>query len=253
MIVSRATYDLLVYVMVGLAAVTFVALFFVVAPYGRYTRRGWGPTLPDRVGWAVMESPSLLYFSWIFWRGAHHALAAPLVLWAMWTIHYAHRTLIYPLRLKSRGKRMPVAIVAMAIAFNLLNSTINASFIAELGDYPERWLSSPRFLAGAAAFAAGMAVNFDADRRLFALRRPGETGYQIPRGGMHELVSSPNYLGEIVEWGGWALASWSTAGLAFFLYTIANLAPRAASNHAWYRKNFPDYPPERRALVPFVW
>ena len=36
-------------------------------------------------------------------------------------------------------------------------------------------------------------------------------------------------------------------------WTIANLAPRARSNHRWYREHFPAYPPERRALVPGVW
>jgi len=61
-----------------------------------------------------------------------------------------------------------------------------------------------------------------------------------------------DYLGEIVEWTGWAVATWSLAGLAFALYTAANLAPRALSHHAWYRARFPEYPPSRRALVPFL-
>ena len=65
-------------------------------------------------------------------------------------------------------------------------------------------------------------------------------------------MSCPNYLGEIVEWCGWALATWSPAGLAFAVYTAANLAPRAVSNHHWYLSHFPDYPRERRALIPFV-
>ena len=65
-------------------------------------------------------------------------------------------------------------------------------------------------------------------------------------------MSCPNYLGEIVEWCGWALATWSLAGLAFALYTAATLRPRALNHHSWYRQRFPDYPPERRALVPYV-
>ena len=45
---------------------------------------------------------------------------------------------------------------------------------------------------------------------------------------------------------------WSLAGLSFAVYTFANLAPRAFSNHAWYREKFADYPRGRRALIPFV-
>jgi protein-S-isoprenylcysteine O-methyltransferase Ste14 len=65
-------------------------------------------------------------------------------------------------------------------------------------------------------------------------------------------VTCPNYLGEIIEWLGFALATWSLAGLAFALYTAANLGPRALANHRWYRERFPDYPERRKALVPFL-
>jgi 3-oxo-5-alpha-steroid 4-dehydrogenase 1 len=250
---SSSTHELLVVVMFALALLTYLALRFVVAPYGRHARAGWGPTVPDRVGWMLMESPSLLYFAWIYTRGAHRADAAPLVLFGLWMAHYGHRTLIYPFRLRSTGKRMPVVIVLMAVAFNVLNCSINARWISELGAYPAGWLSDPRFVVGVVLFAFGMAVNFDADRRLFALRAPGETGYKIPRGGLYEWVTSPNYLGELIEWTGWALASWSLGGLAFAVYTFANLAPRAVAHHAWYRQEFPEYPKGRKALVPFLY
>ncbi len=150
---------------------------------------------------------------------------------------------------------MPVVIVAMAIAFNVTNATANASYISDLAEYgvKDRWLASARFVLGAALFFGGMLLNLDADRRLFALRAPGETAYKIPRGGLYERVSCPNYFGEIIEWIGWAIASWSLSGAAFAFYTFANLAPRASSHHAWYRRTFPDYPPKRKALVPFLW
>ena len=124
--------------------------------------------------------------------------------------------------------------------------------MSEFGDYTPSWLADPRFLAGVALFLAGYALNLSADRTLRGLRAPGETGYKIPQGGAYRWVSCPNYLGEILEWLGWALATWSLAGLAFAVYTIANLAPRAMANHRWYRDRFPDYPPQRRALIPFV-
>lgn len=251
--ISRATYETLVLAVLAAGALTFVALFFVVAPYGRHVRNGWGPTLPDGLGWVLMESPSLVWFSVVFFSGPKWRGLAPLLLYAMWAAHYANRTLVYPLRKRGAGKRMPVVIALLAIAFNVTNATMNASWIASLGDYPPGSVLSPQFVVGVLLFSGGMAINLDADRRLFALRAPGDTRYAVPRGGLYELVSCPNYLGEIVEWSGWALASWSLGGLAFALYTVANLAPRAASHHAWYRRTFADYPPERRALLPKVW
>jgi len=41
-------------------------------------------------------------------------------------------------------------------------------------------------------------------------------------------------------------------GLVFFLWTAANLAPRAFSTHKWYLSTFPDYPKNRKALIPFI-
>jgi 3-oxo-5-alpha-steroid 4-dehydrogenase 1 len=42
------------------------------------------------------------------------------------------------------------------------------------------------------------------------------------------------------------------AGLAFAVYTAANLVPRRWTITDWYRERFADYPPERRALIPFL-
>ncbi len=251
--ISRGTYDALAFGVVAAGVFTFVALLFVVAPYGRYVRASWGPTVPDKLGWMIMESPSLVLFSVLFFSGKKHGEIAPLALYAMWAAHYAHRTLIYPLRMKTKGKRMPVVIVVLALIFNVTNSVMNASFISDLGDYPRGWIFGAPFAIGALLFAIGMTINIDADRRLFALRAPGETAYKIPRGGLYDWVTCPNYLGEIIEWIGWAIASWSSGGAAFAFYTIANLAPRAAAHHAWYRRTFGDYPARRRVLVPFVW
>ena len=84
------------------------------------------------------------------------------------------------------------------------------------------------------------------------LRKSNGAGYSVPEGGGFRYVSCPNYLGEIIEWAGWAVATWSPAGFAFSIYTAANLVPRARSNHAWYRARFPDYPVHRKALIPGV-
>jgi 3-oxo-5-alpha-steroid 4-dehydrogenase 1 len=238
--------------LIAIGVVTFGVLRWVSAPYGRFARPGWGPTLPSRWAWMVMESPSAVGFLAVYLAGDHRGDAAPLVLLAIWQAHYLHRTFIFPLRLRERGKRMPWAIVGMGFFFNCVNAGLNARWISQAARYDAAWLADPRFLAGVALFVAGYAINQHADGVLFALRRDGAGEYRIPFGGLYRWVSCPNYLGEIVEWCGWALAAWSWPALAFAVFTFTNLAPRALSTHRWYRETFSDYPPERKALVPFL-
>lgn len=249
---ERLFFDGLLAVWLALAAAVFLILLRVDAPYGRHRRPGWGPSVPATAGWIVMESPAVLLFALFFALGEHRGAGAAALL-ALWQIHYLHRAFVFPWRRRDAGGGMPLSVAAMALVFNVVNAYLNGRYLFTLG--PTRgaeWLRDPRFLAGAALFAGGMALNLWSDDRLFRLRRPGERGYRIPRQGPFRLVSCPNYLGEILEWCGWALASWSPAGLAFAFWTAANLAPRALAHHRWYRRRFPDYPPERRALIPFL-
>ena len=235
------------------AAAVFVTLFFVTAPYGRHTRKGWGPRINARVGWVVMESPSVvLFFLWfVFGHGFQGGVVWVFV--ALWEAHYIHRTYLFPFRMRGKGKQMPLFIPLSAIVFNLYNSYLNGRYLGAYGgQYTAAWLTDPRFLIGVALFVAGLGINLHADKVLFSLRKPGETGYKIPRGGLYRWISCPNYFGELVEWAGWAVATWSLPGLVFAVWTAANLVPRALSHHRWYHGQFEDYPAERKAVIPFV-
>jgi 3-oxo-5-alpha-steroid 4-dehydrogenase 1 len=99
-------------------------------------------------------------------------------------------------------------------------------------------------------FVLGVAINLWADNRLIGLRAPGKPDYTIPRGGLFEWVSCPNHLGEIIQWTGFAIMCWNLPALSFAIWTFANLVPRAVSHHKWYRKTFPEYPKDRRAVIP---
>ncbi len=206
---------------IALSVPTFIALRFLTAPYGRHVRRGWGPSVTARLGWLLMESPAPVVFAVVYATGARRLDPAPLAFLLMWEIHYVHRAFVYPLRIGRRATRMPGGVVLMAIGFNVLNGFLNARWVSSVEVYAPGWLAGPRFAIGAALFVAGLALNGKSD-------------------------------GEIVEWAGWAVATWSLAGLAFAVYTTANLAPRALAHHAWYRARFPDYPRRRRALIPLI-
>jgi len=83
------------------------------------------------------------------------------------------------------------------------------------------------------------------------LRRENQK-YFIPRGGLFNYVSSPNYLGEIMEWFGFFVMTINLGTFSFFIWTFVNLVPRAISNHKWYIEKFNDYPKERKILIPKI-
>jgi len=245
-------FDVLLISWFGLAPVIFIVLFFITAPYGRYTRTGWGPMIPNRAGWVLMELPAAGVFALFFFLGGRTTALLPVLFFIMWEIHYVHRSVIYPFRVRS-DQKITLVTVAMGVIFNLGNTYLNGRYLFSLGpEYTTDWLSDPRFIAGLLLFIAGFAVNKHSDWILRNLRKPGESGYSIPRGGFYRWVSCPNYLGEIIEWTGWAVATWSLAGLSFAVWTAANLVPRAWQHHRWYRTKFPDYPKERKAVIPFL-
>jgi steroid 5-alpha-reductase/3-oxo-5-alpha-steroid 4-dehydrogenase 1 len=234
------------------SVVVFVYLLLFPAPYGRHQRAGWGPRLPAKLAWLLMEAPAVVTIAVCFLAGDRFNLLAVVFL-LLWEFHYVYRTFVFPMRMRGRGQAMPLAIVASGFAFNVINGYLNGRWLFALG--PARaagWLIEPRLLCGVALFAAGFVIHYKHDGILLALRGAGEGGYKIPRGGLYRFVSCPNYLGEIVEWAGFALAAWSPPALAFSLWTAANLVPRALAHHRWYRSTFADYPRGRKAVLPFL-
>lgn len=237
-----------------LAAIVFITLFFIVAPYGRHTRSGWGPTIGNKIGWVVMEATAPLVFAACFMLGNNTNTVTVLVFFGLWEAHYIHRAFIYPLSLRGGDKRMLVIIIGFALLFNAVNGYLNGRYIFTFSSgYTNEWLRDPRFIAGLVLFVTGFIINRRADQTLRNLRKSGETGYTISHDELYRWVSCPNYLGEIITWIGWAIATWSLPGLAFAAWTVANLVPRARSHHQWYQEHFPDYPRERKSLIPGLW
>lgn len=86
---------------------------------------------------------------------------------------------------------------------------------------------------GLLLFIGGMSINHHSDNILRNLRKNGDTGYKIPRGGLFEYVSGANFFGEIVEWIGFALIAQTYASFAFAFFTLANIGPRAWHHHRY--------------------
>jgi len=246
----RETFHLICLSWAGFALLTFILLQFVKAPYGRHVKKGWGPEISNKWGWVLMEAPSFLVILYFFLAFQQSPYASMLSI--LWLLHYANRTFVFPMRLRTPGKKMPLAIVGSAVFFNLVNAGLNGFYLSFLENYAIEEFTSWNFVSGLLAFITGAAINLRSDHLLIRLRKPGETGYKIPQGFLFEYVSCPNHLGELIQWGGFALMAWNCPASTFFLWTAANLIPRALDHHRWYLKRFPEYPAKRKALIPWI-
>lgn len=242
------------YIWMGIAIPVHITMFFVTAPFGRHTTTKWGMSINNKLGWILMEMPSLGIMLYFLINGTYSFNNYSWILFLLWILHYMNRTLIYPFRIKSTPKKMPLLIVMNAIVFNFMNAGLNGYFLAELsnGLYTQTRLNSLHFYVGLFMFLTGAFINLKSDSILIHLRKPGETGYKIPRGFLFQYISSPNLFGEIIEWSGFAIMAWNVPALSFAVWTYANLVPRAKNHHDWYKRNFDDYPEERKAVFPFI-
>lgn len=251
---ERTLFSLLVWIWISVAVIIFIVLLFVTAPYGRHSKKTWGLTIPDRLGWFFMEIPGPVIYLFLVINGSAPKNVTVWVITGLYLAHYTNRAVIYPLRIRTRGREMPLLVALMAVLFNFVNAGFLGYFAGTIQThYTEAWMTDPRFIAGLAVFLSGMAVNMSSDEKLIHLRkkRNGD-GYVIPRGGLFEKVSCPNFFGEILEWSGYALLCWSLPALSFFIWTFCNLVPRALSHHRWYRSHFAEYPAGRKAIIPYI-
>ena len=138
---------------------------------------------------------------------------------------------------------MPLSIILMGALFNTLNALMQGGWIfwfSPAGAYPLSWLYGLPFVLGTALFFYGMFINIQSDGIIRDLRQPGDTNHYLPQGGMFRYVTSANYFGEVLEWIGFAVLTWSLSGAVFAWWTFANLAPRAARIYDMYQREFPD-------------
>ncbi|TVR78483.1 MAG: 3-oxo-5-alpha-steroid 4-dehydrogenase [Chitinophagaceae bacterium] len=244
-------FDNLVYIWIAVALLVFPIALFVKAPYGRHFAGQFKTTIQNKWGWVIMEAASPLFFTFFFFYGDVEKTIFHWVLFSLFNAHYINRSFIWPFRIRSGNKKMPLLIMFSALLFNVINGTINGYFLGQLATFDVSWqlyLFYPALLL----FLSGAAINIWADNKLISLRKPGETGYKIPKGGLFDKVSCPNLLGECIQWTGWALMAWGPATLSFCIWTWANLLPRALDHHKWYKEKFENYPKERKAIIPYL-
>ncbi|XP_076851300.1 3-oxo-5-alpha-steroid 4-dehydrogenase 2a [Brachyhypopomus gauderio] len=220
-------------------------------PYGRYVDAGGRSLMvPARLAWLVQELPSFLVpVLLLLSTESLTDVGRNILIWTF-CLHYFQRTFIFSLLTK--GRPSPLFIVVSAVVFCSINGFLQGHYMLHCGQYEASWLTDPRYITGLVLFCLGMAINIHSDHILRNLRKPGEISYKIPRGGMFELVSGANFFGEIVEWFGYAVATWSLPTFSFAFFTLCSIGPRAYHHHRFYVEKFDDYPKTRKAVIPFI-
>lgn len=255
--ITQHGFNTFLIVMSAVALVVFVALYFVDAGYGKFYNKKWGPAVNNKVGWVLMESPVFVAMLLLFLFSDRRSEVCLIVFLLLFELHYFQRSFIFPFLIKGKSK-MPFSIILMGVVFNTLNALMQGGWLFYLAPedmYTAAWLTDPRFIAGTVIFFVGMYINIHSDSVIRHLRKPGDTAHYLPEGGMFKYVSSANYFGELLEWTGFAILTWSVSGAVFAFWTFANLCPRAARIHERYKQEFPDtfdYKHIKR-LIPFIY
>ena len=250
-------WTFLIWGMLAMAVVVFVSLYFVTAGYGQFRTKQWGWSIDNKVGWTLMEAPVFFVMLAIWGASGWNRHIPEIVLLGLFLLHYFQRSFVFPLLLKGKS-RMPIAIMLMGVVFNVINGIMQGG-----GLY---WYPNPDFQEGAAyllrwnailgvfLFITGLCVNWHSDYVIRHLRQPGDTRHYLPQRGMFRYVTSANYLGELMEWIGYAFAAATPVAWVFPIWTAANLVPRAHAIHKKYRAEFGDEAVgKRKRVIPFVY
>ncbi|THG22138.1 hypothetical protein TEA_020854 [Camellia sinensis var. sinensis] len=106
--------------------------------------------------------------------------------------------------------------------------------------------------AGISMFLMGISGNLYHHYLLSKLRKRGDKGYKIPKGGLFDLVICPHYLFEILGFIGISCISQTLYAFSFTLGTTIYLMGRSYATRKWYLTKFQDFPKNIKALIPFV-
>ncbi|XP_055691162.1 polyprenol reductase-like [Lutzomyia longipalpis] len=115
-----------------------------------------------------------------------------------------------------------------------------------------------RLIICSAVFIYAMYHQYQSHRILANLRlnKSGQVtseGYFPPSGGYFELVSSPHMLFECLIYISLLGILWENKSLlAVTILVVVNQCKFAHESHLWYKENFPNYPVNRRAIIPFL-
>lgn len=234
---------------------------FVIAPYGKFGSSSFGVDLDPRLGWWLMEVMASISFVVFYPLGPNYANGPSLLFAGLYLIHYANRGWFFPFSIRVANgtkTRFSLLVSVTGIFVTALHGYLNAMYYSKFCTFLNwEWVLSPTCLFGLFLYEVSFWSTIRSEYVMRNLRdvngKPGAPRYKIPTGFLFDYVTSPQYFTELTGFLGWAIMTWSPAGLFIFSISAANLIPRAIASHKWYREKFEHYPANRKALIPFVY
>ena len=76
--------------MAAVAAIVFIALYFVEAGYGMLFDKKWGVPIPNKIAWICMEAPVFIVM-FLLWNGSERQFeTVPFLIFLFFELHYFH-------------------------------------------------------------------------------------------------------------------------------------------------------------------
>lgn len=222
--------------------------------------------LGPQIGWktvflAEYAGPLAVYLwiytrPWIFY-GDDKTKMEPVVHWAAicYSIHYIKRLLETIFVHRFSHATMPIRNLFKNCSYYWLFT----AYVAYHVNHPK--YTSPSQLCsliGLVYFVICEIGNFSIHIALRNLRPPGTTVRKIPVATgnpftlLFNIVSCPNYTYEIGSWIGFAIMTKCLPAGLFAFAGGYQMAVWALGKHRAYKKEFPNYPKNRKAIIPFV-
>jgi very-long-chain enoyl-CoA reductase len=237
--------NLLFYGVFGTFAVLLGFLdYFELWPM-RYSKFQTDKGVPSRIGMFV------LYFLPVITATVFalpYLASASLTQWLVYAavlVHFLKRTYEVLFVHKYSGSMQPLTFGVIVVTYALIAGMISALNAQAAPGF------DALFVLGLVFFVIGEIGNFYHHKLLADLRKDGD-GYHIPRGGWFEKATCPHYFFELLAWLGIVLLSRYLFTLLAFIAMLGYLSGRSIKTRQWYQKRFPEYPAERKNMIPFV-
>ncbi len=190
---------------------------------------------------------SIIVFATVFLSGNHAKTEITWIFFSFWIIHFTVK-IVFNLINPSHHETQ-IANTKMLSAIVSINALINGYCLGWLWPaYAVSWMQNMAFISGSLILGLGFLIQITANIRM----TPKKNETDALDSGLHKIVFCPGYLGEILQWGGFAMITWNSSAAAAFCWMLATLLAQATSQKHKYLLQFPELPATRKALIPFI-